>query len=168
MPGAELNTSAGDGPVVVAARGDLDMTGAAEAGAAITALVVPGRCLIIEMPAVDFIDGGSLAALLRVQRLARSTGADVMLAAPQRHVPHLLALAGRDHAFLIAAARGEHGMLRGAAPSRTGTGDRDRDGFPARLDAWMRQLAPGRAGAGGRACQLGADRAAGNREYKEA
>jgi hypothetical protein len=39
MPGVELSTSACDGHVVVALRGELDVTGAAEAEAAITAQV---------------------------------------------------------------------------------------------------------------------------------
>ena len=84
--------------------GDLDVTGAADAGEAIAALVVPGRCLIIAMSALDFIDCGSLGALLRVQWLAWSTGGDVVLATPERHVLRLLALTGRDHAFLIHAS----------------------------------------------------------------
>ena len=104
MPGVELSTSARDGHVVVALRGDLDITGAADTWAAITALVVPGRCLIIDMSALAFIDCGSLAALQRVQWLAWSTGSDVVLAAPQRHVLQLLALTGRDHVFLIQAS----------------------------------------------------------------
>ena len=61
MPGAELSTSAYDGHGVVALRGDLDVTGAADAEAAIAALVVTGRCLIIDMSALDFLDCGSLA-----------------------------------------------------------------------------------------------------------
>jgi anti-anti-sigma factor len=108
----------------VALRGDLDIIGAAEAGAAITALVIPDRCLIIDMPAVDVIDCGSLAALLRVQRLAWGTGADVVLATPQRHVPRLPALAGRDHALLIqaggpAAVAGLPGRGDGTAGGRS-------------------------------------------------
>jgi hypothetical protein len=43
MPVVELSTSAYDGHVVVVLRGDLDITGTADAGAAITALVVPDR-----------------------------------------------------------------------------------------------------------------------------
>jgi anti-anti-sigma factor len=81
MPGVELSTRACEGHVVVALRGDLDIIGAADAGAAITALVVPDRCLIIDMSALDFIDCGSLDALLRVQWLAWSTGGDTVLAA---------------------------------------------------------------------------------------
>jgi len=141
MPGVELSTSACDGHVVVAVRGDLDISGAAGAGAAITALVVPDCCLIIDMSALDFIDRGSLDALLRVQWLAWSTGGDVMLAAPQRHVLQFLALTGRDHVFLIhvgvqaavACLPGRGARYGGrplavstarsgrAAPSRTGT-----------------------------------------------
>ena len=81
MPGVELSTRACEGHVVVALRGDLDIIGAADAGAAITALVVPDRCLIIDMSALDFIDCGSLDALLRVQWLAWSTGGDQVLPA---------------------------------------------------------------------------------------
>ena len=88
----------------MAVRGDLDVTGAADAREAIAALVVLGRCLLIAMSALDFIDCGSLGALLRVQRLAWSTGGEVVVAAPQRHVLRLLALTGRDHAFLIHAS----------------------------------------------------------------
>jgi hypothetical protein len=43
MPGAELKTSVRGGCVVVALRGDLDVTGAAEAEAAITADSIRGR-----------------------------------------------------------------------------------------------------------------------------
>jgi len=118
MPGVELSTSACDGHVVVAVRGNLDISGAADAGAAITALVVPDCCLIIDMSALDFIDRGSLDALLRVQWLAWSTGGDVVLAAPQRHVRQLLALTGRDHAFLI------HASVQAAVAGLAGRGTR--------------------------------------------
>jgi len=81
MPSVQLSTRACEGHVVVALRGDLDIIGAADAGAAITALVVPDRCLIIYVSALDFIDCGSHDALLRVQWLAWSTGGDMVLAA---------------------------------------------------------------------------------------
>jgi anti-anti-sigma factor len=71
MPGAELETSVRGGRVVVALRGDLDVTGAADAEAAITALVARGRSLVIDMSALDFIDCSALGALLRVRGLAR-------------------------------------------------------------------------------------------------
>jgi anti-sigma B factor antagonist len=101
MPGIELETSARGGHVVVALRGELDVSGAASVEAAITAAVVPGQSLIIDMSALDFMDCASLGALLRVQGLARSFGGDVVLAAPARRAQRLLALSGQDQAFWV-------------------------------------------------------------------
>jgi anti-sigma B factor antagonist len=142
VPGVELQTSVCDGLSVVSLRGDLDVTGAADAEAAITALVAQGQSLIIDMSALDFIDCYSVAVLLRVQGLARRGGGDVVLAAPQRHVLRLLALTDNDQAFPvhasvaaaiagIASRRGRYGWprlavrtarLRRTVLSRAGTG----------------------------------------------
>lgn len=142
MPGVELMAHVDDGQDVIALRGELDVTSSSDAEAAITAMMRPGRVLVIDMSAVDFIDCGALGALLRVQDLAWNTGGDVMLAAPPRHVRRLLTLTGKDEVFWVlasvqAAVAGLPG--RGAryagrrlavstacpgrvAPSRTGTG----------------------------------------------
>jgi anti-sigma B factor antagonist len=142
MPGAELKTSVRGGCVVVAMRGELDVIGAAEAEAAITARVAQGQSLVIDMSALDFIDCSSLGALLRAQRLARGGGGDVVLAAPQPHARRLLALTGADEVFWVqASVEAAIAGLAGhrwrypwrrlavrtarpgrAAPSRTGTG----------------------------------------------
>jgi anti-sigma B factor antagonist len=104
MPGVELSTGAWDGHVVVALRGELDVTGAAEAEAAITALVARDRYLVIDMSALDFIDCSSLGALLPARALARRGGGDVVLAAPQPHARRLLALTGQDEVFWVQAS----------------------------------------------------------------
>lgn len=104
MPGVELRTSVRSGHVVVALRGDLDITGAASAEAAITALVTRRQSLVIDMSALDFIDCSSLGALLRAQGLARRGGGDVVLAAPQPQVRRLLALTGQDEVFRVQAS----------------------------------------------------------------
>jgi len=101
MPGVELQTSARDGHVVVALRGELDVGGAASVEAAITDVVVPGQRVIIDMSALDFMDCASLGALLRVQGLARSCGSDVVLAAPSGRARRLLVLSGQDQAFRV-------------------------------------------------------------------
>jgi anti-anti-sigma factor len=108
----------------------------------IAALVAPGRSLIIDMSALDFIDCCSLGVLLQVQGLARRRGGDVVLAAPQRHVLRLLALTGTDEVFCVqpSVAAAVAGTARRparyawrrlavrtvrpgrSAPSRTGTG----------------------------------------------
>ena len=104
MPGTELCTSECDGHVVVAMRGDLDVTDADAAEAAITALVARGQSLVIDMSALDFIDCSALGVLLRVQRQARAGGGDVVLAAPQRHARRLLALTSSDAVFCVQAS----------------------------------------------------------------
>jgi anti-anti-sigma factor len=141
MPGVELSTSACNGHIVVALRGELDVTCTTEAEAAITALVARGRYLVIDMSALDFMDCSSVGALLRVQTLAPCGGGDVVLATPQPLVLRLLALAGADGAVWmetsvdaavagIARRRGRYSWWRlavrtarpgRAAPSRTGT-----------------------------------------------
>ena len=102
MPGVELTTSACNGHLVVALCGELDVTGAADAEAAITALVARGQYLVIDLSSLDFLDCGALGALLRAQALARRGGGDVVLAAPQPLVRRLLALTGNDEVFWVA------------------------------------------------------------------
>src|SRR5690349_4495281 len=116
MPGVELSTGACDGHVVVAVRGELDVTGAADVEAAITALVARGRYLVIDMSALDFIDCSSLGAL-RARALARRGGGDVVLAAPQRHARRLLALTGQDEVFGVQASAAA--AVAGLASCRT-------------------------------------------------
>jgi anti-sigma B factor antagonist len=142
MPGVELTTSSCDGHLVLALCGELDVTGAVDAEAAITALVARGQYLVIDMSALGFLDCGALGALLRAQALARRGGGDVVLAAPQPPVRRLLALTGNDEAFRVQssvqaavadiASRWKRyswrrlavrtARPRRVAPSRTGTG----------------------------------------------
>jgi anti-sigma B factor antagonist len=135
MPGVELITSACDGRVVVALRGELDITCAADARAAIRVLVARDQYLIVDMSALDFIDCGSLGALLEAQALARRGGGDLVLAAPRPLVRRLLALTGSDEVFWVevsvdAAVAGiarrqlavRTARLGRVALSRTGTG----------------------------------------------
>jgi anti-sigma B factor antagonist len=101
MPGAELKTSVCEGRVVVALRGDLDVTGVPDIESAITVLMARNQWLVIDMSALDFMDCASLGALLGVQRLARRSGGDVILAAPQPYARRLLTLTGKDKAFRV-------------------------------------------------------------------
>jgi anti-sigma B factor antagonist len=104
MPGVELNTSSRDGYSLVALCGDLDITGAAAAEAAITALVARDQYLLIDMSALDFIDCFSLGVLLKAQRLARRGGGDVVLAAPRQPIRRLLTLTGMDEVLWVEAS----------------------------------------------------------------
>ena len=101
MPGVELKTSVCEGRVVVALRGDLDVIGVPDVESAITVLMARDQWLVIDMSALDFMDCASLGALLGVQRLARRSGGDVILAAPQPYARRLLALTGKDETFWV-------------------------------------------------------------------
>ncbi len=101
MPDVRLSASIRDGRILMALSGELDVTGAAAAEAAITALAAQGQWLIVDMSALDFMDCSSLSALLRVQRLVRQAGGDLVLAAPPWLVLRLLTLTGRDDAFCV-------------------------------------------------------------------
>jgi len=142
MPGVELKASVRDDHMVVVLRGELDVTDAAAAEAAIAALAAPGQSLIVDMSALDFMDCASLGGLLRVQTVARRGGGDVVLAAPQLQALRLLALTGKDEVFCVRASvetavagiagRGTRYLWRRlavrtarpwrAVPSRTSTG----------------------------------------------
>ena len=142
MSGAEVITTSCDGHVVVALCGELDVTGAAEAEAAIAALVARGQYLVIDMSALVFLDCAALGALRRVRGLARRGQHHITAAAPQPLVRRLLALTGSHEVFCIQAsvAAAIAGIARRrrryswrrlavrtsgpgrAAPSRTGTG----------------------------------------------
>ena len=117
MPGVELEAGVRDGHGVVVLRGDLDVTGAADAGVAIAAMMTRGQTLVIDMSALDFMDCASLGVLLNVQTLARHGGGDVVLAAPQPYVRRLLALTGRDEVFCVQAS--VEAAVAGMASRRT-------------------------------------------------
>jgi anti-anti-sigma factor len=91
MTGVTVRTSACGGHAVVALSGELDVTTAVRAEAAVTGA---GHRVIVDLSALEYIDCCALGALLRAQQLARLAGGDVLLAAPQGLVLRVLGLAG--------------------------------------------------------------------------
>ncbi len=92
----ELSVCVRDGYAVPTARRELDVTSSAGVKSAIAALTARHPVVIVELSAVEFMDCGVLGALLRVQRLARQGGGDVLLAAPVAMVLRLLGLTGME------------------------------------------------------------------------
>jgi anti-sigma B factor antagonist len=95
----ELSVCVRDAYAVAAIRGELDITSSAGVMSAIAALTPQHPVVIVELSAVEFMDCGALGALLRVQRLARQGGGDVLLAAPAAIVLRLLGLTGMGEVF---------------------------------------------------------------------
>jgi anti-sigma B factor antagonist len=100
----ELSVCLHDGYAVAAVRGEVDVTNSADAMSAIAALTARHQAVIVELSAVEFMDCGALGALLRVQRLARQSGDDVLLAAPAANVLRLLSLTGMNELFGVHAS----------------------------------------------------------------
>lgn len=90
----ELSVCVRDGCAVAAVRGEPDVTSSAGVKSAIAALTARHPVVSVELSAVEFMDCGALGALLRVQRLARQGGGEVLLAAPVAIVLRLLGLTG--------------------------------------------------------------------------
>jgi anti-sigma B factor antagonist len=100
----ELSVYLHDGHAVAAARGALDVTTSAGAASAIAALAARHQVVIVELSALEFMDCGALGALRRVQRLARQSGGDVVLAAPAASALRLLSLTGMDEVLGVHAS----------------------------------------------------------------
>lgn len=81
--------------VVLALSGELDVSRAAEAEAAVRAAARRGRRVIVDLASVEFLDCAALGGLLRARQAVRDAGGDVLLANPRRPlVRRLLALTG--------------------------------------------------------------------------
>ena len=85
MDGVELRARACGGHTVVALHGQLGIREAA--GTAATIAAVAGRdlgrehCVIVDLEALEFIDGAALRALVSARQRARRAGGEVLLAA---------------------------------------------------------------------------------------
>jgi anti-sigma B factor antagonist len=99
----ELSARLAENQLVVAFQGQLDAIDAAPAVAAVTALKPLGRCLIIDLAALDFIDCFALRALLEMRQQVQLAGGDVLLAAPREPVQRLLTLTRLDPSFCVHA-----------------------------------------------------------------
>ena len=95
----ELSAHACGSMLVISMRGQLDVADAVNAMTAVTDLPVKGRCVVIELAALDFIDCFALNALLEMRARVRLAGGDVRLAAPHERVRRLLAVTGIDRTF---------------------------------------------------------------------
>jgi len=103
----DLSTRECDGWVVVALRGELDVTDAASVATALAAIAARDRELIIDLAGLEFIDSSGLAALARARKHARQAGGDLLLAAPQRQVLRILALTRLIDVFSVHACAEE-------------------------------------------------------------
>ena len=107
MVSVELCTRDGGDQVVVALRGELDVTDAAEVAASLAAVAAGKRDIILDLAGLEYIDSSGLAALVRARQRALHAGSDLLLAAPQQQVLRMLALTRLIDFFPVRACTGE-------------------------------------------------------------
>jgi len=104
MFSVDLSTREGNGHIVVALRGELDVTDAASVAATIAAAAARHLEVIVDLAGLDFIDSSGVAALARGRMHARQAGVDVVLAAPQQRVLRVLTLTRLIEVFPVHAS----------------------------------------------------------------
>jgi anti-anti-sigma factor len=103
MFGMDLCSRQSDDRVVIALRGELDVTDAASAASALIAFAAPGCEIIVDLAGLEFIDSSGLAALVLARKHARQAGGDLLLAAPQPRVLRMLTSTRLTEAFAVHA-----------------------------------------------------------------
>jgi anti-sigma B factor antagonist len=112
MVRVELSTRECDSQVVVALRGELDVTDAAQVAASL-AMVADGRTIVVDLEGLEYIDSSGLAALARARQHLRRGGSDLVLAAPQQQVLRMLAITRLIDVFAVHARVGEAAGMAG-------------------------------------------------------
>ncbi len=86
---------------VIAASGELDISGARPLVEATTGAAGTVQHLTVDLSAVTFMDGAGLAALLDIRNRLHRRGGCLRLRAPHEHVRYLLRLLDMQDAFVI-------------------------------------------------------------------
>jgi anti-sigma B factor antagonist len=119
-PRINLSSRECDGRAVVALRGELDVADAASVAAAVNAVAVRARELIVDLAGLEFIDSSGLAALLLARKQARKAGGDLLLAGPQDQVLRVLAATRLAGVFSVHASVGQAAGSAGRSPLMAG------------------------------------------------
>jgi anti-sigma B factor antagonist len=117
MFSVHLSTRDGDGHVIVALGGELDVVDAAGVAAALAAVAAREPEIIVDLAGLEFIDSSGVAALARGRKLARHAGGDLLLAAPRHQVLRVLTLTRLIDVFPVHASVGEAARAAGLSRS---------------------------------------------------
>jgi anti-sigma B factor antagonist len=102
-----LSIYGGDGHVVVALRGELDLVDAAYVAIALAAVADREPNIVVDLAGLEFTDSTGVAALARGRRRARQSGGDLRLVAPQRQVMLILSILAPTYQFAVYATTEE-------------------------------------------------------------
>jgi anti-sigma B factor antagonist len=119
----DLSARESDDQIVVALRGELDVTAAASAASGLAAVCDRNRAIVVDLGGLEFIDASGLAALALTRQHLRQAGGDLLLAAPQRRVLRILTVTRLIDVFSVhasvadAVARSERSRPATAQPA---------------------------------------------------
>jgi anti-sigma B factor antagonist len=99
----DLSIRQSENRVVIALRGELDVTDAASAASALIALAGRSCEIIVDLAGLEFIDTSGLAALVLARKHARQAGGDLLLTAPQQPVLRMLTITRLIEVFAVQA-----------------------------------------------------------------
>lgn len=120
MYSVELTSREERGFAVVALGGELDLVDTEAVYSHLMAAALPRGSVIVDLTGLTFISCGGLGMLVRVQRVTRAIGGELVLVAPQGPARALLEVTGLIGAFSIYPT--VHQALRGAAPALSPVG----------------------------------------------
>jgi anti-sigma B factor antagonist len=96
-----VSTRGYGGCVVLALRGELDVSDRADLSSRLTTVVSCGPWVIVDLTYLAYLDCLSLAVLAGARKRAQLAGGDVLLAGPRGAVARLLLLTGWDRVFSV-------------------------------------------------------------------
>ena len=101
--------------VVLALRGELDISDRAELSSRLAGVVSCGPWVIVDLTNLTYIDCGSLGVMAGAREQAQLAGGDVLLAGPRDAVAWMLLLAGRAGEFSVFPSVGVAAFSAGLA-----------------------------------------------------
>ncbi len=96
-----ISTDAVDNAVVVHVKGDLDVYTAPRLKESLAEGSVPGRCLVLDLSEVDFIDSTALGVLVGTLQETQSNGGDFRLVVDDPFLLKIFHITGFDGVFSI-------------------------------------------------------------------
>jgi anti-anti-sigma factor len=86
--------------IIVALRGELDITTVRTALTALTAAAIRGRSIVVDLADLDFLDCSAVRALLLARIVARDSGGDLILTHSHGGVLRILTVLGHADGVL--------------------------------------------------------------------
>lgn len=122
MPCSFASTRDYGGCAVLALRGELDVTDAAELSSQLGAVMSARSWVIVDLADLTYIDCSSLRMLMAARERARWEGGDVLLVRPHDAVTRLMWLTGWAWEFSVFPGVGVAGFSAGLAAFTSKTG----------------------------------------------